>query len=115
MDKLGAVLTSDVLVEGKLELVGHVSGKGGSGKVCIDSDRKYTNNNAIAKECFKSQNEWSNVLSDRRANTVKEYLIKNYSISSERLKSYGVGHSQHKFNNPNDAGNRRIEVRYIKK
>jgi outer membrane protein OmpA-like peptidoglycan-associated protein len=115
LDKLGAVLTSDVLVEGKFELVGHVSGKGGSGKVCIDSEHKYTNNNAQAKECFKSQNEWSTVLSDRRANTVKEYLIKNYSISSERLKSYGVGHSQHKFDDPDNPGNRRVEVRYIKK
>jgi len=42
-------------------------------------------------------------------------LIKNYSISSERLKSYGVGHSQHKFDDPDNPGNRRVEVRYIKK
>jgi outer membrane protein OmpA-like peptidoglycan-associated protein len=115
LDKLGAVLTSDVLVEGKFELVGHVSGKGGSGKVCIDSEHKYTKDSTQAKECFKSQNEWSTVLSDRRANTVKEYLIKNYSISTERLKSYGVGHSQHKFDDPDNPGNRRVEVRYIKK
>jgi outer membrane protein OmpA-like peptidoglycan-associated protein len=114
LDKLGAVLTSDVLVEGKFELVGHVSGKGGSGKVCIDSEHKYTKDSTQAKECFKSQNEWSTVLSDRRANTVKEYLIKNYSISTERLKSYGVGHSQHKFDDPDNPGNRRVEVRYIK-
>jgi len=61
LDKLGAVLTSDVLVEGKFELVGHVSGKGGAGEVCIDSEHKYTKDNAQAKECFKSQNEWSTV------------------------------------------------------
>ena len=115
LDKLGAVLTSDVLVEGKFELVGHVSGKGGTGKVCIDSEHKYTKDNAQAKECFKSQNEWSTVLSDRRAKTVKEYLIKNYDISSERLKAYGVGHSQHKFkDDPDNAGNRRVEVKYTK-
>ena len=109
------MLTSDVLVEGKFELVGHVSGKGGTGKVCIDSEHKYTKDNAQAKECFKSQNEWSTVLSDRRAKTVKEYLIKNYDISSERLKAYGVGHSQHKFkDDPDNAGNRRVEVKYTK-
>ena len=115
LNKLGAVLTSDVLVEGKFELVGHVSGKGGTGKVCIDSEHKYTKDNAQAKECFKSQNEWSTVLSDRRAKTVKEYLIKNYDISSERLKAYGVGHSEHKFDDPDNSGNRRVEVKYIKK
>jgi outer membrane protein OmpA-like peptidoglycan-associated protein len=115
LNKLGAVLTSDVLVEGKFELVGHVSGKGGTGKVCIDSEHKYTKDNAQAKECFKSQNEWSTVLSDRRAKTVKEYLIKNYDISNERLKAYGVGHSQHKFkDDPDNAGNRRVEVKYTK-
>jgi outer membrane protein OmpA-like peptidoglycan-associated protein len=54
-------------------------------------------------------------LSDRRAKTVKEYLIKNYDISSERLKAYGVGHSQHKFkDDPDNAGNRRVEVKYTK-
>ncbi len=115
LDKLGAVLTSDVLVEGKFELVGHVSGKGGTGKVCIDSEHKYTKDNAQAKECFKSQSDWSNILSDRRAKTVKEYLIKNYNISSERLKAYGVGHSEHKFDDPDNSGNRRVEVKYIKK
>jgi outer membrane protein OmpA-like peptidoglycan-associated protein len=115
LDKLGAVLTSDVLVEGKFELVGHVSGKGGAGEVCIDSEHKYIKDNTQAKECFKSQNEWSTVLSDRRAKTVKEYLIKNYDISSERLKAYGVGHSEHKFDDPDNSGNRRVEVKYIKK
>ena len=115
LDKLGAVLTSDVLVEGKFELVGHVLGKGGAETACIDSEHKYTKDSAQAKECFKSQNEWSTVLSDRRAKTVKEYLIKNYDISSERLKAYGVGHSQHKFkDDPDNAGNRRVEVKYIK-
>ena len=115
LDKLGAVLTSDVLVEGRFELVGHVSGKGGSDKVCIDSEHKYTANNSHAKECFKSHNEWSTVLSDRRAKTVKDYLIKNYDISSERLKAYGVGYSEHKFDDPDNSGNRRVEVKYIKK
>jgi outer membrane protein OmpA-like peptidoglycan-associated protein len=115
LNKLGAVLTSDVLVGGKFELVGHVSGKGGIGEVCIDSEHKYIKDNTQAKECFKSQNEWSSVLSDRRAKTVKEYLIKNYDISNERLKAYGVGHSQHKFKDePDNVGNRRVEVKYIK-
>ena len=114
LDKLGTVLTSDVLVEGRFELVGHVSGKDGVDKVCIDSEHKYINDDSQAKECFKSQSEWSTILSDRRAKTVEEYLIANYNISSERLKAYGVGHSQHKFDDPDNPGNRRVEVRYIK-
>ncbi len=32
--------------------------------------------------------------------SVKQYLIANYSINTDRLKTYGVGHSEHKFDDP---------------
>ncbi|HAO86849.1 MAG TPA: hypothetical protein DCQ69_03265, partial [Gammaproteobacteria bacterium] len=115
LNKLGAVLTSDALIEGSFELVGHVSGKGGLAGVCIDSKHVYTNNKSSAKECWSSHDEWSQVLSERRAESVKQYLIANYSINTDRLKTYGVGHSEHKFDDPDNPGNRRVEVKYIKK
>ena len=115
LNKLGAVLTSDALIEGSFELVGHVSGKGGLAGVCIDSKHVYTNNKSSAKECWSSHDECSQVLSERRAESVKQYLIANYSINTDRLKTYGVGHSEHKFDDPDNPGNRRVEVKYIKK
>jgi len=114
LDKLGAVLTSDVLIEGKFELVGHVAGKGGMHKVCIDSKHKVVNNSRFSMECWDTDNAWAQTLSERRAQSVRDYLLKNFTIPEGRIKAYGVGHSQHKFNDPDNAGNRRVEVKYIK-
>jgi outer membrane protein OmpA-like peptidoglycan-associated protein len=114
LNKLGAVLSSDVLNNGVFELVGHVAGKGGMHKVCIDSQHKVVNNSRFAMECWDTDNAWAQTLSERRAQSVRDYLLKNFTIPAGRIKAYGVGHSQHKFNNPDDAGNRRVEVKYIK-
>jgi hypothetical protein len=59
----------------------------------------------------------SSVIELTDSNDVKftNQVIKNYDISNERLKSYGVVHSQHKFKDePDNVGNRRVEVKYIK-
>jgi len=114
LNKLGAVLSSNVLNNGVFELIGHVAGKGGTHKVCIDSKHKVVNNSRFAMECWDTDNAWAQTLSDRRAQSVRDYLLKNFTIPAGRIKAYGVGHSQHKFNNPDDAGNRRVEVKYIK-
>ena len=115
LNKLGAVLSSDVLNNGVFELIGHVAGRGGMHKVCIDSKHKVVNNSRFAMECWDTDNAWAQTLSERRAQSVRDYLLKNFTIPAGRIKAYGVGHSQHKFNNPDDAGNRRVEVKYIKK
>ena len=115
LDKLGEVLSAHAFSKGSFELVGHVAGKGGMHKVCIDSKHKVVNNSRFAMECWDTDNAWAQTLSERRAQSVRDYLLKNFTIPAGRIKAYGVGHSQHKFNNPDDAGNRRVEVRYIKK
>ena len=114
LDKLGEVLSAHAFSKGSFELVGHVAGKGGMHKVCIDSKHKVVNNSRFAMECWDTDNAWAQTLSERRAQSVRDYLLKNFTIPAGRIKAYGVGHSQHKFNNPDDAGNRRVEVKYIK-
>jgi len=50
-------------------------------------------------------------LSERRADTIKRYLIQNYSISGDDLVTVGYGKSKLKdANNPADPINRRVEV-----
>jgi outer membrane protein OmpA-like peptidoglycan-associated protein len=114
LDKLGEVLSAHAFSKGSFELVGHVAGKGGMHKVCIDSKHKVVNNSRFAMECWDTDNAWAQTLSERRAQSVRDYLLKNFTIPAGRIKAYGVGHSQHKFNNPDDAGNRRVEVKYTK-
>ena len=114
LDKLGEVLSAHAFSKGSFELVGHVAGKGGMHKVCIDSQHKVVNNSRFAMECWDTDNAWAQTLSERRAQSVRDYLLKNFTIPAGRIKAYGVGHSQHKFNNPDDAGNRRVEVKYTK-
>ena len=66
-------------------------------------------------ECWDTDNIWAQTLSERRAQSVKDYLLKNFAIPEDRIKVYGVGHSEHKFDDPDNSGNRRVEVKYIKK
>ncbi|SFV76357.1 hypothetical protein MNB_SUP05-4-764 [hydrothermal vent metagenome] len=45
---------------------------------------------------------------------MKNYLVDNFSIDKNKIKSYGVGDTQHKISDPDNPGNRRVEVKYIK-
>ncbi|HIM08778.1 MAG TPA: OmpA family protein [Gammaproteobacteria bacterium] len=112
--KLGKVLLSNELVGGAFELVGHVSGTSGTHKTCIDENHKVVGSSKYAKECWETDADWAVVLSERRANSVKDYLIKNFSVDKNRIKAYGVGNTQHKISDPDNPGNRRVEVKYIK-
>ncbi len=114
LDKLGEALSAHALSDGNFELIGHVAGKGGKHKVCIDNRHQVVNNSRFAKECWDTDNAWAQTLSERRAQSVRGYLLKNFTISESRIKAYGVGHSQQKFNDPDNAGNRRVEVKYVK-
>ncbi|MDD2581615.1 MAG: OmpA family protein [Desulfuromonadaceae bacterium] len=55
-------------------------------------------------------------LSERRANSVKEYIIKNFGIAAERLTSKGYGKDKPIATNKTKAGrakNRRIEANFV--
>lgn len=114
LDKLGKVLSSNKLTYGSFELVGHVSGISGNNKTCIDDNHKFVRNSRYAKECWKTDSDWAMALSERRASSVKNYLVDNFSIDKNKIKSYGVGDTQHKISDPDNPGNRRVEVKYIK-
>jgi outer membrane protein OmpA-like peptidoglycan-associated protein len=114
LDKLGQLLLSDELTEGTFELVGHVSGTSGTHKTCIDENHKVVGSSKYAKECWETDADWAVALSERRANSTKDYLIKNFSVDKNRIKAYGVGNTQHKISDPDNPGNRRVEVKYIK-
>ena len=115
LDKLGEVLSAHAFSRGSFELVGHVAGKGGDQKVCIDSGHQVVNNSRFAMECWDTDKIWAQVLSERRAQSVRDYLLKNFTIPEGRIKAYGVGDVQHKFkDDPDNPGNRRVEVKYIK-
>jgi len=114
LDKLGKVLSSNKLTSGSFELVGHVAGISGTNKTCIDDNHKFVRNSRYAKECWETDADWAMVLSERRANSVKDYLVDNFSVAENRIKAYGVGNTQHKISDPDNPGNRRVEVKYIK-
>ena len=115
LDKLGEVLSAHAFSKGSFELVGHVAGKGGDQKVCIDSRHQVVNNARFAMECWDTDKVWAQALSERRAQSVRDYLLKNFTIPESRIKAYGVGDVQHKFkDDPDNAGNRRVEVKFIK-
>jgi outer membrane protein OmpA-like peptidoglycan-associated protein len=114
LDKLGKVLSSNKLTSGSFELVGHVSGISGNNKICIDDNHKFVRNSRYAKECWKTDADWAMALSERRANSVKNYLVDIFSFDKNRIKAYGVGDTQHKISDSDNPENRRVEVKYIK-
>ncbi|MDQ6997295.1 MAG: OmpA family protein [Mariprofundus sp.] len=60
---------------------------------------------------------YNKALSERRATSVKEYLI-SHGISAQRLTSHGYGESQPVVSNKDSAGrakNRRVELRVLSK
>lgn len=61
-------------------------------------------------------NEYNQKLSERRANSVKEYIIKNFAIATERISSKGYGEDRPIATNKTREGkakNRRIEANFV--
>jgi outer membrane protein OmpA-like peptidoglycan-associated protein len=82
---LGHALIDPKLVGNRFVLVGHTDAKGGD--------------------------TYNQVLSERRAAAVKEYLVRTFGIAPERLVAYGRGKSSLKNTaDPLAAENRRVQV-----
>jgi outer membrane protein OmpA-like peptidoglycan-associated protein len=85
LHNLGKALTSDELAGAVFMLGGHTDAKGPDG--------------------------YNQGLSERRAETVKKFLIENYKIPAENLVSAGYGETDLKNKtDPNAAENRRVQV-----
>jgi outer membrane protein OmpA-like peptidoglycan-associated protein len=82
---LGQALIDPKLLGNRFVLIGHTDGKGGD--------------------------DYNQILSERRAATVKDYLVRTFGIAPERLVSYGRGKSLLKnAAEPFAAENRRVQV-----
>ena len=85
VDELGKALTSDALKEYRIVLNGHTDAAG--------------------------SNDYNQDLSDRRAASVRDYLITKFGISEDRLIAIGYGEERLKnVDDPLAAENRRVEV-----
>ncbi|MFZ1813712.1 MAG: OmpA family protein [Rhizobiaceae bacterium] len=83
--ELGKALTNDALKDSRIVLNGHTDAAG--------------------------SNEYNQNLSDRRAASVRQFLIDNFGISADRLIAIGYGEERLKNENDPLAGeNRRVEV-----
>lgn len=85
VDELGKALTSEALANSRIALNGHTDASG--------------------------SDEYNQALSDRRAASVRDYLIRNFGISGDRLLAIGYGEERLKISaDPLAAENRRVEV-----
>ena len=85
LDALGGALSSGPLSHYRFKIVGHTDGVG--------------------------EDDYNLSLSDRRARSVKSYLVGNYSIPSGRLVEVGMGEQELKnTEDPEAPENRRVEV-----
>jgi len=88
LKRIGNVLNRDDMQKVKFEIIGHTDAKG---------DANYNQK-----------------LSERRASSVKNYLIKNYNIKPLKLKNIGKGESQLLPNlDALDSKNRRVQINTI--
>ncbi|MEE2760930.1 MAG: OmpA family protein [Pseudomonadota bacterium] len=88
MRELGQALTSNALQAGIFEIIGHTDASG----------RAQTN-----KE-----------LSQKRAESVRQFLIRNFGVAPARLKAIGLGEVQLRDKRrPDHASNRRMEIRRL--
>lgn len=86
LDMLGEMMTMEKFVDKKFIIEGHTDARGSA--------------------------RYNLYLSERRADTVKGYLVKNFSVDSSRLKAVGLG-EEHLLadRNPFDEANRRVQFR----
>lgn len=85
LEPLGSALSHPRLATYRFVLVGHTDGKGGA--------------------------EFNQRLSERRAASVRDYLVAQYKIAPDRLDTYGRGKTALKNTQQPDAGeNRRVQV-----
>lgn len=85
LDRIGAALSSDQLASYRFSIIGHTDASGSA--------------------------DYNMTLSQRRANSVRDYLAGKFGIDRSRLQSVGRGESQ--LLNPaapNDRTNRRVEI-----
>ena len=88
MRELGQALTSKALQARTFEIIGHTDASG----------RAQTN-----KE-----------LSQKRADAVRQFLIRNFGVAPARLKAIGLGEAQLRDKRrPAHASNRRMEIRHL--
>jgi outer membrane protein OmpA-like peptidoglycan-associated protein len=90
LDKLGRALTSSELASVTIEVAGHTDSRG-----------------SVA---------YNQNLSERRAQSVKRYLVRQFDISPQRLKVRGYGEEAPMASNETQEGrakNRRVEVRAL--
>jgi len=85
MEALGKALSDPSLKGSSIVLAGHTDGVGGE--------------------------DFNQELSERRADTVKQFLISKYGLAAENLVTAGYGKTRLKDkSNPRDAANRRVEI-----
>ena len=88
LDNVGAALSSSALDNFDFLLVGHTDGVG---------SRRY-----------------NQTLSEKRADSVRKYLVEKYGLSDSRLASLGMGEDTLLFiDDPKNGDNRRVELRNI--
>jgi OmpA-OmpF porin, OOP family len=85
LDKLGTALSSPKLAGKKFRIGGHTDSKGNA--------------------------RYNQVLSERRAKAVRDYLITRFAIPSSNITAEGYGSSRLALpNEPENAANRRVEI-----
>ena len=85
LDKLGAALQDERLEGYRFQIEGHTDSKGSA--------------------------VYNNRLSERRARSVKEYLVERFQIAPERLKTLGRGEEAPLVSeDPEDPTNRRVQI-----
>ncbi|NLJ49972.1 MAG: OmpA family protein [Candidatus Atribacteria bacterium] len=90
LDEIGKALSSQILSYLEFEIGGHTDSRG--------------------------TDEYNQVLSEKRAQSVVEYLIQNFNIKRERLKAKGYGESDPLVVGENEAAwekNRRVEIKKL--
>ena len=120
LDMMGRELAA---TDVNVKIVGHTSGTPRERRVCHNLDDKGhvdTKERSVEiapigqafKQCFNDA-EWRRFLSTNRADSIKNYLIENYSINPMRIESYGVGSDEPLERlGSDDSRNRRVEVIY---